>query len=160
MEQEQGPNKVMIGVIVVVLLAALGGGAFYLTQQGNDTTSSKTDVSQIDSSSKPGNAGTENNREYTDGTYTATGTYQSPGGQEEIELTVSLAAGKITDTSAATQAASGTSRQYQKEFINNYKNLIIGKNIEDVELDRVAGSSLTSNGFNDALDEIKQDAAA
>jgi len=159
MEQEQGPNKAVIAIIVVVLLAAVGGGVFYLVNQNKDSDSSNVATNSPDTSnSQPSSSNSTNS--YKDGTYTATGTYQSPGGQEKIELTVTIADGKITSTSATTKAASGTSKQYQQEFTGNYKTLVVGKSVNEVELDRVAGSSLTSNGFNDALDEIKQDAAA
>lgn len=159
MEQEQGPNKAVIGIIVVVLLATIGGGILYLVGENNADTSEVT-TSQPASSDNQASDSNQVANEYMDGTYTATGTYQSPGGQEEIELTVTLMDGAITSTEAKTQAASGTSRQYQQEFIRNYEDLVVGKSINEVELDRVAGSSLTSNGFNDALDEIKQEAAA
>lgn len=157
MEQEQGPNKAVIGIIVVVLLAVIAGGVFYLTSQNNDASNMGSDMS---SETMPAKDDMMQSGDYKDGTYTATGTYQSPGGQEQIELTVTLEDGVINSTVAETKAASGTSRQYQKEFVNNYGVEIIGKNVDEVKLDRVAGSSLTSNGFNDALDEIKQEAAA
>lgn len=154
MEEPQRPNKVLIGIIVAVVLVLVAGYLFYLTRKDNAINKSETASSQQEESATSVTSG-----EYTDGTYTATGSYQSPGGTEEIELSVTLANGAITTTSATTQAASGTSRQYQREFIDNYKDLVVGKSIDDVELDRVAGSSLTSNGFNDALDEIRQKAA-
>lgn len=159
MESEGSPNKAVIGLIVVVLLAVVGGAVFYLTQQNNDTNQAEVTSSQDTGRDNEPNGTNEASGEYADGTYTAIGSYQSPGGQEEIELRVTLTGGEITQTNATTKAASGTSRQYQREFINNYKDLVVGKSIDSVELDRVAGSSLTSNGFNEALDEIKREAA-
>ena len=38
--------------------------------------------------------------------------------------------------------------------------LIVGKDIDEVSLDKVAGSSLTSGGFNAAVESIKSDALA
>ena len=159
MEQAQDPNKVIIGIIVVVLLAVVGSGIAYVTSQDDNSGSSSTSVNETSPSSNNQSTKTTTGT-YKDGTYTASGTYQSPGGSEEIEVTVTLQHNKITSTSATAKAASGTSRQYQQEFVSSYKALIVGKDINDVELDRVAGSSLTSNGFNDALEEIKQDATA
>ena len=158
MEQAQGPNKVLIGIIVIVLLAIIGGGIAYMTSQ-DDSGSSNTNTGTSETSA-PATDRVSESSSYKDGTYTASGTYQSPGGTEEIEVTVTLEGNKITSTNATAKAASGTSRQYQQEFVGGYKDLIVGKDINDVELDRVAGSSLTSNGFNDALEEIKQDATA
>jgi uncharacterized protein with FMN-binding domain len=95
---------------------------------------------------------------FKNGTYTASGSYTSPGGQEQITVTVTLANDKITATQAETKAASPTSKQYQSEFINNYKPLVVGKSIADLKLNKVAGSSLTSKGFNDAISKIKTQA--
>jgi hypothetical protein len=38
--------------------------------------------------------------------------------------------------------------------------LVVGKSVDEVSLSRVAGSSLTSLGFNNALTQIKEDAKA
>ena len=113
------------------------------TTTTDTTTSSSTDVSN-----------------YKDGTYGATGSYSSPGGRESIELTVTIAGGVITSTSLVENATSGEARGYQDDFANGYKSLVVGKNVDEVSLSRVAGSSLTSNGFNAALDQIKSDAKA
>ena len=37
---------------------------------------------------------------------------------------------------------------------------VVGKDIDDLSVSRVAGSSLTSGGFNDSLETIKADARA
>lgn len=161
MQEAKGPNKVLIGVIVAVLLAVIAGYVFYSTRQDNALNQSETVTKEDDTSLATADDQAENSEdEYKDGTYTASGEYMSPGGSEEIEVTVKLVDGKVVETSATAQAASGTSRQYQSEFINNYEDLVVGKNINDIELDRVAGSSLTSGGFNDALETIRQEAAA
>ncbi len=157
MEQTHGPNKVLIGIIIVVLLAAVGGGVLYLT--GQNQTSSQVE-SNTNSQASSSSDQVDTSSTFKDGTYTATGTYQSPGGSEEIKITVTVQDNKIADTTATAKAASGTSKQYQQEFVGGYKELVVGKNINDIELDRVAGSSLTSNGFNDALEQIRQEAAA
>lgn len=96
---------------------------------------------------------------YKDGTYKATGSYLSPGGRESIELTVTIKDGVITGTSVKNNATDREAKDHQELFSGHYKELIVGKKISDVEsLSRVAGSSLTSNGFNNALDQIKDDA--
>ena len=37
---------------------------------------------------------------------------------------------------------------------------VVGKALDDLNVSRVAGSSLTSGGFNAAVDDIKEQAAA
>lgn len=97
---------------------------------------------------------------YKDGTYTATGSYDSPGGTEKITVHITLANGSITDTSAQSGANDPTAQEFQDDFISGYKALIVGKDITSVHLSHVSGSSLTSQGFNRALDQIKSQAKA
>ncbi|MET0863529.1 MAG: hypothetical protein ABWZ98_04285 [Nakamurella sp.] len=97
---------------------------------------------------------------YSDGTYTAAGSYSSPGGTESMSITLTLADDTVTDASAVGEATNGPSEQYQSEFISNFAALVVGKDIDTVSLDKVAGSSLTSSGFNAAVETIKSDALA
>ncbi|KQP27893.1 hypothetical protein ASF38_03500 [Aeromicrobium sp. Leaf272] len=59
-----------------------------------------------------------------------------------------------------TPKASGTSKQYQEKFAGGIADEIVGKNIDDIDVSKVAGSSLTSGGFNEAVDQIKSEAQA
>ena len=97
---------------------------------------------------------------YKDGTYTATGSYTSPGGTEEVTITLTLTGDAITAATAEGGATKPPSSQYQGEFVDNFAALIIGKDVADVALDKVAGSSLTSGGFNKAVETIKSQAQA
>lgn len=97
---------------------------------------------------------------YQDGTYTATGTYTSPGGTEEVTITLTLTDDVITAATAEGGATKPPSSQYQGEFVDNFAALIVGKDVADVSLDKVAGSSLTSGGFNKAVETIKSQAQA
>ena len=97
---------------------------------------------------------------YKDGTYSATGSYMSPGGEDQIKVTLSLANDIITAVSVTPVAGDGTSARYENRFISGYKQYVIGKNIADVRLTYISGSSLTPIGFNDALSQIKAEAKA
>src|ERR1035437_384141 len=97
---------------------------------------------------------------YTNGTYSATGSYGSPGGQEQLSVTLSLINDIITAVSVTPGAYDRRSQNYQNAFISGYKQYVLGKNIADVNLTRVSGSSLTPAGFNDALAQIKAQAKA
>jgi hypothetical protein len=95
-----------------------------------------------------------------DGTYTVTGGYQSPGGPETIGVTVSVANGVVTAVEVAPQAINDTSSRYQGQFAGGIAGEIVGKPLAEVEVTRVAGSSLTGRGFNEALDQIRSEAQA
>ena len=97
---------------------------------------------------------------YTDGTYTATGSYMSPGGDEQIKVTVTLASDIITNVSVTSLAYDRTSQSYQDMFISGYKQYVIGQNIASVNLTYVSGSSLTPRGFDNALSQIEAQAKA
>ncbi|WP_461086426.1 FMN-binding protein [Streptomyces deserti] len=93
---------------------------------------------------------------YTDGDYQATGWY---GGQpSRITVNVTLDEDTITRVRVTTHATDPTSLDYQKRFAKAVPGIVTGKKIDDIELDRVAGSSSTPDGFNDALDRIKSEA--
>lgn len=92
---------------------------------------------------------------YADGVYTVDGVYQSPGGQEEIGVTLTLADGVITDAQVEPRASLPISKKMQEDFAANYQTQVLGQRIESLELGKVSGSSLTPKGFNDALEKIK-----
>lgn len=96
---------------------------------------------------------------YADGTYTAEGTYSTPESVETISVTVTLADDKITDVEVTGDPQKAESKQYQSQFIGGISAEVVGKDIDQISVSRVAGSSLTSGGFNMAIAEIKQQAA-
>lgn len=156
MQETKKPNKAIVALIVVVLLAAVAGGVLYVVnnkdatiQSQEETTTPSSDASsEVEASTKA----------FKDGAYTATGSYLSPGGEESVDVEVTLKDDVITDAKVNPHPASSTSTQYQGEFVANFKPLVVGKDISEVRLSRVAGSSLTSGGFNEALDQIKSEA--
>jgi len=97
--------------------------------------------------------------DYTDGTYTESGDYQAPSGSESVEVTVTLADNVITDVEVAGDATDAQAKLHQGEFSDGIADLVVGKNIDEISVDKVGGSSLTSGGFNAAIDAIKADAA-
>ena len=97
---------------------------------------------------------------YKDGTYSATGVYVSPGGGDQIGVTLTLKNDIITDISVTPKPGDNTSARFESIFAANYKPMVLGKNIATVQLSKVSGSSLTSRGFNDALNQIKAQAKA
>ena len=95
---------------------------------------------------------------YTDGDYSATGDYQSPGGPEKIDVKVTLKGDIVTAVTVTPTATSGQAQRYQGEFADGVAAVVVGKKIDELKVDKVAGSSLTSDGFNAAIETIKADA--
>ncbi|MCC9203529.1 FMN-binding protein [Arthrobacter sp. zg-Y769] len=98
---------------------------------------------------------------YTDGEYSGTGSYIPPSGtSEDVDVTLHLEGSVVTELEVETSQKNPTSKQYQREFTSNVKEQVVGKNLDELDVDKVAGSSLTSEGFNRALDAIRSEAAS
>lgn len=95
---------------------------------------------------------------YSDGTYTEDGSYLSPAGEQKVTVKVTLADDKITAITVTPHATDPTAKGYQAMFVQGIASIVVGKEIDQLSVSRVAGSSLTSGGFNKAIDAIKADA--
>lgn len=155
MDSAKKPNAVVAAIVTIVILAGLTAAIVYFNNLAQETTEpTASETREVDTS------GAENPGGYADGTYDAAGFYSTPGGTDSIVLTVELENGVIVDTELEQRPTSGNAEQFQGQFASGYEELVVGKDINDVRLSRVAGSSLTSNGFNNALDKIKEEARA
>lgn len=96
---------------------------------------------------------------YAAGLYAGNGTYTSPNGRENIVVFVTLAdGGVVTDVSVTPGANNPTVAFYQGEFAEGIAAEVIGRHLDELDVTRVAGSSLTSGGFREALEQIRSDA--
>ncbi|MGW4490519.1 hypothetical protein [Streptomyces sp. NPDC004376] len=94
--------------------------------------------------------------QYADGRYEATGEYGTQ--DSSIGVTLTLADDKITQVAVEPHATDPTSLELQKRFADAIPDRVVGRDIDEVHIDRLAGSSHTTEGFNDALEKIKNDA--
>ncbi|MES2630509.1 MAG: hypothetical protein V4611_00965 [Patescibacteria group bacterium] len=148
-----------IATLIVIVLVGIVATVVVVANQKNETAVTET-VQTEDTQAETQTPATTEEAGYKDGTYTETGSYFSPGGNESIEVSVTIANDVITDATVTSKAKNAESKEHQADFISGYKSLVVGKDIDEVTLSRVAGSSLTSNGFNSALELIKADAQA
>lgn len=95
---------------------------------------------------------------YQDGTYSADGTYVSPNGTETVGVELTLAAGTVTDVQITEHPSNPNTRKFQGEFASGIAAQVVGKSIDELDVSKVAGSSLTSGGFNKAVEQIKSEA--
>lgn len=159
----QQTKKGIIGLIVIALIAIAATVAVVALNNQSDETSESTETTTTapprssGSSTEDQGLDDEATTAYIDGTYGATGSYRSPGGTEEIGVALTIADDIVTAVTVDPQA-SGTSGQYQSQFASGIASLVVGKNVDEVSVSRVSGSSLTSTGFNSALETIKNDA--
>ncbi|MGO1853500.1 MAG: FMN-binding protein, partial [Microbacteriaceae bacterium] len=97
--------------------------------------------------------------DYVDGTYTAEGSYQTPETVEQISVTLTLEAGVVSDVEVTGDPQARETEQFQGQFIDGIADEVVGVSIDELNVSRVAGSSLTSGGFNGAVEDIKGQAA-
>jgi uncharacterized protein with FMN-binding domain len=96
------------------------------------------------------------NQKYKDGEYTATGLYAN--GKKDIVVKVRLEKDKITTAEVTPTSTIRMSLGLQKKFAVAIPGVAVGRSIDDVVLDKLAGSSLTTKGWNDAIEKIKAEA--
>jgi uncharacterized protein with FMN-binding domain len=95
---------------------------------------------------------------YRDGEYSATGWYGSLPSHHDVTLTI--LSDTVTAVEITTPAENDTSLGYQQRLAEALPEAVIGRNIDELDVDRLAGSSGSSEGFMDALAQIKAEAIA
>lgn len=95
---------------------------------------------------------------YKDGTYKADGTYKSPNGTETVGVQLTLASGTVSAVEITEHPSNPNTRKFQGEFASGIAEQVVGKSLDEIKVSKVAGSSLTSGGFNQAVEEIKNQA--
>ena len=162
--QKKGMNtSLMVVLLVVVVIAGLVGYQMINKKETEEVivetpvvpepTNTETASGIVESGTDSADLAT-----YKNGTYAVIGEYKSPAGPEEIDVTIILEDAIIRDVTVVAKATNPVSVKRQGAFVEGYKTLVIGKNIDEVELSKVAGSSLTSQGFNDAIEKVKMQA--
>ena len=95
---------------------------------------------------------------FKDGAYSADGSYLSPAGKQTVTVELTLANDKIASITVTPHATDPTAKEYQAMFVQGIAALAVGKDISQLSVTHVAGSSLTSGGFRKAIEAIETDA--
>jgi hypothetical protein len=148
------PVQMGLAVVGIAGALALAGCSATTTDSSQDAGTGSGDGAAT------GSNGGDTGGTYADGTYTAEGSYATPESVESISVTVTLDNDVVTDVEVSGDPQKRESVQYQAQFIGGIADVVVGEDIDDVSVSRVAGSSLTSAGFNQAIEEIKSEAAA
>jgi uncharacterized protein with FMN-binding domain len=157
------PRPVRVGAAVagvagMLALAGCAGTSDVADAATTAPTTAPTTAASSTPSASPSAAASSS--AYKDGTYTAEGSYSTPESVESVTVTVTLADDVITAVEVTGDPQKAESKEYQSKFIGGISDAVVGKSIDEISVSRVAGSSLTSGGFNQAIDEIKSEAAA
>ncbi len=161
MDSSQTPTKAIIGLVVVVLLVVAATAAVIASGNNKDSSASQTSTTSSNTTSTSSSSGsTASVTNVKDGTYTASASYDTPGGVQDIKVILIIAGGAVSDSSITQNATGREDEAYQSAFESEYKTAVVGKKISDISLNRVAGASLTTEGFNTALLDIAKQAQA
>ncbi len=142
-------NTKTAGLLVIALIVIIGFGIFSF---GNK------DKKELPSSIPPTKMEKDLGVAYKDGIYAHVGDYKSPAGPEQIDVKLTLKNGVIIESEVTPKATMPISKMKQEAFAKGYKTSVVGKSIKDLQLGKIAGSSLTPKGFNDAVEKIKAEA--
>jgi uncharacterized protein with FMN-binding domain len=161
-------KKVWAGLSLLVLTFVIVGSAVVSSGKSspamrvvavdNTTQSSSTPTASPASTPSTPTGSTTSSSTYKDGSYSATGSYDSPAGTESVKVSLTLASDRVTAATVVSEANDPTAASYQMNFISGYKPFVIGKDITAIKVSNVSGSSLTSIGFKDALAKIERQA--
>lgn len=155
---------VVLAVIIIAVVVTVMNKKSAPSDQATNTTVNTTTTADKSTTGPPTDTSTatsdntntsSSNSTYKDGTYSATGSYQSPGGGEKITVSITLKDDTVTASTVSQKANNPDGEEYQSEFARNYKSQVVGKKLSAIKLSRVSGSSLTSQGFNAALEQIR-----
>lgn len=149
MSESRNNKKIIAAFVVILAVVIIAVGVSMFTDKKDSDTKTPT-TSETDN--------TVNTSQYKDGAYSAEGSYLTPGGTETVTIGITLEDGAVTDTTFASEPQNKKTVEYQGKFKENYMALVVGKAIDEITLSHVSGSSLTSKGFHDALDKIKNQA--
>jgi uncharacterized protein with FMN-binding domain len=146
-------RRVTAAAATSMSVAAIAAGCSGGSSDEPATTGPRPGTAPATSTARP-NAGASR---YRDGEYEAKGWYG--GLPSNIDLALTLRAGRITDVQVTPNATDPTSLDYQERFADAVPAVVVGKRIDEVRVSRLAGSSGTPDGFNDAIEKIKAEAS-
>lgn len=155
---QQNKSRI-IGLIAIVLIstAATTGTVLVKSAQDNQIASQPNILNSNGTTTSASSTSTT----YKDGTYNAMGNFYTPDGGEQIGVTVTLVKGNISSVKVDDSSIyNGTSFAYTERFVNGISSVVVGQNIDNVNVGRISGASLTPMGFNNAIETIKANAKA
>ena len=153
------PFIIIIGAIIIAGFATL---SFFLYKNDTDEVNLSeqeqiipTDEAQVGTLASP----SELESNYQDGSYFASARYLTPKRTEhKIEVRVDIENDIVIDAHI-TYDGEGPSTPSNVRFNDVYKDSVIGVKINDIDVSRLGGASLTTDAFNQALGEIKKESS-
>lgn len=81
--------------------------------------------------------------------------YDTPVGEENNPLSLTIENGKITDYQLDITTSNSTSQRYQQEFIEQLEQIIAGSSVEQLQnIDTLGGATVTTDAFRNAVQQL------
>ena len=152
-------KTVFAGVAGLSLAGTVAGCAPSAQQPAAQETEPSAAASASASGTASGSAAASGSASgYKDGTYSADGNYKSPNGTETVGVQLTLANGTVSAVEITEHPSNPNTRKFQGQFAGGIADQVVGKSLDEIKVSKVAGSSLTSGGFNQAVEAIKAQA--
>ena len=139
-------KKAWPGLAASAALVLTGAGC---NSQANSTPATTT------SGNNSGATSAQPAGNFKDGTFTVNSPYVSRGGQDSIDVTLTLKGNIVTDANLVEHPSNPKSQGHEDAFAAAYKPLVVGQRLDAIQLDRVSGASLTTGAFNNAIAQIE-----
>lgn len=152
-------KTVFAGIAGLSLAGTVAGCAPSAQQPAAQETPSSASSAASETAAPGSSALATSGAGYKDGTYSADGTYKSPNGTETVGVQLTLANGTVSAVEITEHPSNPNTRKFQGQFAGGIAAQVVGKSLDEIKVSKVAGSSLTSGGFNQAIEEIKSQAA-
>lgn len=92
---------------------------------------------------------------YKNGIYSVIVDYSTPDGIEKIGVSLTVQNDMVVGSQFTDLSKDKKSKQYNRLFGQNYVSQVNGKPLDSIMLSNVSGASLTTQAFNNAVDQIR-----
>jgi len=151
-------KSVFVGIAGISLIGTVAGCAPSAQAPAAQSTAASTGAATGGAPIAGTGASSSAASGYKDGTYSADGNYVSPNGTETVGVELTLSGGTVSGVNITQHPSNPNTRKFQGEFASGIAGQIVGRNLDELNVSKVAGSSLTSGGFNEAVEKIKAEA--
>lgn len=146
---------ILIIIVAVVAVFAVGGQR---NSQENGAVGDANDGTNLHGAEPAPQDQTLAEQAYADGTYTNTKSYFTPKRVEHIITTIlNLQDGSVVAVEVLYDGEKAKTPSHLN-FDEAYEPEVLGRKLDDITLSRTGGASLTTIAFNEALEEIKEEA--
>jgi uncharacterized protein with FMN-binding domain len=163
LNQSQSTSRLITGAVVaLILIVAIPAAILLLVRSGDEKSGSTTKptpaaLQEPSTATQPNVASSTatSPSTYKDGLYTKKIGYEVPEGDtNSIEVKIEIMDSIVKSVSIISEYDGRESKKYISNFEGAISGAINGKKINELPKSRLAGASLTTSAFNQAIDQV------